>query len=511
MRHFLLAGVAGLALLPAPLLAQETPTTIPDQVEAFPDSGQTIDTVIPAEEAPVPPPAITGDAVLDRLNALEAKIAALEARNKQLEEDAAATQSRVQNVEVRAARAVQAGPAPSFADVGGNFTFKPRGTFQIDYAGYHRRGAGRYDYNSGTDIRRGRFGFDGTFYKHFKYRIEGEFVKGATNLLDAYVQYTGVKNWVFTVGQQKAPYGLEANTTDALNSFLERGMANNAFGAIGAERRVGVTAAWQSDKLNATIGIFGSGEAVQRTESTPDESYGVNGRITWDPILDTGKLLHVGASAYKVAGFASHTLSGIGDRPNSRVDGGRLVSVNITGTAPSLGVPTGARNATYWGLESAAVFGPFSLQGEYNKLKVDRYGTASTFNADGYYVFGSWFLTGESRVFKNGNADRVKPFNDFAHDGGWGAIELLARYDVLDLTDADFQSIGGRAVNRKGETWTLGVNWYLNPNLKFVANYIRFKGQNSPLVFPTIPANQLNGPNTTAKGDVIGTRLQVDF
>ena len=105
----------------------------------------------------------------------------------------------------------------------------------------------------------------------------------------------------------------------------------------------------------------------------------------------------------------------------------------------------------------------------------------------------------------------MKPFNDFAHDGGWGAIELLARYDVLDLTDADFQSIGGRAVNRKGETWTLGVNWYLNPNLKFVANYIRFKGQNSPLVFPTIPANQLNGPNTTAKGDVIGTRLQVDF
>jgi phosphate-selective porin OprO/OprP len=174
-------------------------------------------------------------------------------------------------------------------------------------------------------------------------------------------------------------------------------------------------------------------------------------------------------------------------------------------------VPTGARNATYWGLESAAVFGPFSLQGEYNRLKIDRYGAASTVNADGFYIFGSWFLTGESRVFKNGNADRVKPFEDFAPGGGWGAVELLARYDTLDLTDADFQSIGGRAVRRKGETYTLGINWYLNPNLKFVANYIRFKGQNSPLVFPAIPAAGLNGLGTTAKGDIIGTRLQVDF
>ena len=511
MRTYLLGGVAALALLPAPLLAQEAPAAIPDQVEAFPDSGNTIDTVIPSEDSPAAAPARTGDAILDRLNALEAKVQQLEARNKQLEDEALATQTRVEKVEVRAARAVQAGPAPTFADVGGNFTFKPRGTFQIDYAGYRRRGAGRYDYNSGSDIRRGRFGFDGTFYKHWKYRIEGEFVKGATSLLDAYVSYNGIKNWVFTVGQQKAPYGLEANTSDALNSFLERGMANNAFGAVGAERRVGITAAWQTDKLNATVGVFGSGEAVQRNESTPDEGYGVNARITWDPILDTGKIVHLGASAYKVAGIAGHSISGLGDRPNSRVDGGRLVAINIPGTAPSGGVPTGARNATYWGLESAVVFGPFSLQGEYNRLSIDRYGAASTVNADGFYIFGSWFLTGESRVFKNGNADRIKPFSDFAPGGGWGAVELLARYDTLDLTDADFQSIGGRAVRRKGETWTLGLNWYLNPNLKFVANYIRFKGQNSPLVFPPIPAAGLNGPGTTAKGDIIGTRLQVDF
>lgn len=511
MHSAFLRGVAALALLPAPLLAQEMPVAIPDQVEAFPDSGDTIDTLIPADDAPAAAPVRTGDAVLDRLNLLEAKIQALETRNHQLEEAASATQTRVEKVEVRAARAAQAGPAPTFADVGGNFSFKPRGTLQIDYAGYNRRGAGTYDYNSGTDLRRARFGYDGTFFRHFKYRIEAEFVKGAATLLDAYLSYGGLRNWVFTVGQQKTPYGLEANTSDALNSFLERGLANVAFGAVGAERRVGVTAAYQTDKLNATVGLFGSSESVVRHDSTPDEGYGANARITWDPILDTGKVVHVGASAFKAAGFAAHTIPNLGDRPGSRVDGGRLVSIGINGAAPNGGAPTGARNAAYLGLEGAAVFGPFSVQGEYSKLRVDRYGTAPTVDVDGYYIFASWFLTGESRIFKQGNVDRVKPFSDFAPGGGWGAVELLARYDVLDLTDGDFQSIGGSAVKRKGETWTAGLNWYLNANVKLVANYIRFEGQNSPLVFPAIPAAGLNGPNSTAKGDIFGTRLQVDF
>jgi phosphate-selective porin OprO/OprP len=499
MRNHLLAGAAMLALAPAAANAQEAP--IPDKVQAFPDNSNTIDTVIQDAAAPAAAPAPTGNAVLDRLNALEAKIARLEARNKELEEQSAATQDRVEKVEVRSARAVQPGPAPTFADINGNFTFKPRGTLQIDFAAIRGRGPAGYDYNSGTDIRRGRFGFDGTFFRNYKYRIEAEFVKGTVNLLDAYVQYTGVKNWIFTVGQQKAPYGLEANSTDALNSFLERGMANTAFGAVGAERRVGITAAYITDKINATFGVFGSGEAVQRNALTPDEGYGFNGRIVYEPINDTNRLVHVGASAFKAFSIGGNTLT-LGDRPGFREDGGLLVSLTLPGTATFGSPETGVKNATYWGLEAAGVYGPFSVQGEYNKLHVDQYGTAPSGNFDGYYVFGSFFVTGESRTFKSGVVDRVKPFNDFNPAAGkWGAIELLARYDVLDLTDHSVSPL-----DRKGDTWTGAINWYLNPNLRVFVNYIRFHGQNSPLV--RTPATRFG---TTAKGDALATRLQVDF
>lgn len=490
-----------LALAAAPALAQDAPAGgIPDQAQGFGESSG-LDTPVAGDAAEAAPPAKTGDPVLDRLNELEAKVSRLEARNRELEEKAAFTEDRVQKVEVRAARSVQfSGPAPTFADVNGNFTFKPRGVIQLDYAGYNER-AGGYDYNNGTDVRRARFGFDGTAFKDFKYRIEAEYVKGAVNLLDAYMSY-GKKNWLVTIGQQKAPYGLEANTSDSFNTFLERGMANNAFGAVGAERRVGVTFAYVSDKLNATVGLFGVGEGVQRNATTPDEGYSGNARITFDPILDTGKVVHLGVSAYRATNFGANTLS-IGDRPNTRVDGGQIINAAIVpAVGPLAGTQTGAKAATYLGAEAALVFGPFSLQGEYNTLSVDRYGAAGDVDFDGFYIFGSWFITGESRVFKNGNVDRQKPFADFnPAKGDYGAFELAARYDQLDLTDLSLSPL-----RKKATSWTGALNWYLNGNTKLLFNYIRFKGTNSPLV--VAPA-ALNG--TTAKGDAFATRLHFDF
>jgi phosphate-selective porin OprO and OprP len=493
IRRLLLGSVSALAFA-APAVAQSA--TAPQE------QGSGLDTSVPADDSAAAPASVakTGDAVLDRLNELEAKVAALEARNKQLEAEAAETATRVQKVEVRAAKEVQPGPAPTFSDVTDSFTFHPRGTFQIDYAAYHSR-AGGYDYSNGTDIRRGRIGFDGTAWKVWRYRIEAELVKNSVNLLDAYIQYTGFKNVVLTVGQHKAPFGLEANSTDALNEFLERGMFTNAFGAVGAERRVGASIAYSTPKITATVGIFGAGEGVQRNATTPDEAYSVNGRVTYEPINDAGRVVHAGVSAFHVSQIAANSIT-LGDRPGTRVDNGLIESVVLgpvtTGTAQTKGV----RDATYWGTEGAVVFGPFSAQGEYGHLNVNRYGTARSGNFDGYYLFGTFFLTGESHGYKGGLIDRVKPFNDFNPAAGhWGAFEIAARYDRMDLTDHAISPLSHLA-----SSWTGGLNWYLNPNTRFIFNYIRFKGTNSPLV--VAPA-AING--TTAKGDAYATRLQFDF
>ncbi len=59
-----------------------------------------------------------------------------------------------------------------------------------------------------------------------------------------------------------------------------------------------------------------------------------------------------------------------------------------------------------------------------------------------------------------------KPKSNFDPEKGtWGALELIARYSNLDLTDGmitggDVDSISG------------GLNWYLNPNARLMFNYV---------------------------------------
>jgi len=353
MKYVTLASAAALLVVPAQSHAQDTNSA---------DQSSPIDTILPADTAQAEAPKPTGDAVLDRLNAMEARIRQLEARNAQLEQQATATQTRVENVEVRAAKAAQPGVVPVFSDVNDTFTFKPRGVLQVDYAAYNER-AGGYDFSNGTDIRRARFGFEGTAFKKFKWRLDAELIKQQVNLLDAYISYALNPKLTVTVGQHKAPYGLEANTSDVNNTFFERSMASNAFGAVGAERRIGLSLAYNSDKLNATVGVFGAGEAVTRNATSRDEPYGVNGRITWDPILDTGRVVHLGVSGYHVTNLAANAVT-VADRPNVRVDGGNLLSVALTGTAPQGGAETGVKAADYIGAEGAVVYGPFSVEGE---------------------------------------------------------------------------------------------------------------------------------------------------
>jgi phosphate-selective porin OprO and OprP len=84
------------------------------------------------------------------------------------------------------------------------------------------------------------------------------------------------------------------------------------------------------------------------------------------------------------------------------------------------------------------------------------------------YVYGSWFLTGESRPYDRaaGVFMRVKPRRDLSlRGGGLGAVELGARYSHVDLDDG---SVHGGVM----DLGTLGLNWYWNPYMKMKLNYI---------------------------------------
>lgn len=447
-----------------------------------------------------PSPAPTGDPIVDRLNALEYKLKALESRNAELETALETANGRIETVTAKANKGLATnGVVPTFSDPSGTTTFKVRGVIDVDQAAFNER-AGGYDYNNGTAFRRARLGFEGTAFKVFNWRIEADFAGNTVNLQDAYVQYVGIKPLQITLGQHKAPFGLESNNSDNYNVFLERGIFNVAAGNLGAERKIGLSVGYVKPNLTLTAGVFGEGESIGRAtdltapatpnvRDTPDEGWGFNARATWEPLSKEGQIVHLGAATYWRTGLRSATAVGarISDRPNIRVDNGNIIDS---------GVIADADTAFYYGAEAAAVFGPLTVAGEYGRLKINRLGTVPDPTFEGFYGYAAWLFTGESRTFKGGNYDRLKPKSNFDGKGGWGAWEVALRYDEADLSE----TIGARAGN-KANTWTAGLNWYWNPNIKLQFNYIRFTGDNTPL----------DPVGAKTKGDVLSTRLHIDW
>jgi phosphate-selective porin OprO/OprP len=137
--------------------------------------------------------------------------------------------------------------------------------------------------------------------------------------------------------------------------------------------------------------------------------------------------------------------------------------------------------------EVALVYGPFSLQGEYLHAFAQA-SEAKDPDFDGVYVYGSYFLTGENRVYKtsDGAFDRVNPSQNFDGNGGLGAWEVGLRYSHLDFDENDFSA------GELGDL-TVGINWYLNPNVRFMWNYV------------------LADLDDVGDTNIFQTRFQVDF
>jgi len=481
MPILLLAGASALALA-APVVAQQA---------GQPADDSQLDTRVPADE---PAKAVatkpTGDLVLDRLNALEARVNQLEAENAELKQQAELSEGRIETVETRAAKNAQFGWAPTISDPNGDFTFKPRGVIEVD-AGVFNEREGGYVYNDGTAFRRLRLGFEGTAFKWFNYRAEVDFAGSAVNITDAYLQYIKIPKTVLTVGQHKAPFGLESNNSDNYNIFLERGMFTNAFGNAGAERRIGISAAYApKENINIAAGLFGDNESINRgSGAAPGESWGVNGRATWEPVFDTGKIIHLGVSGFYRDRLKSGDVADavrLSDRPNIRIDNGNIADS---------GIITNVRDMHYAGAEAAGVLGPLTVAGEAGRLWLNRFGAADA-RFTGYYGYAAYMLTGETRGFKGGNFDRIKPFRDLGN-GGVGAFEVALRYDHIDLAQTPVPERAGN----EASSLTAGLNWYFNPYAKVMLNWIRFWGDNTPL----------DPVGSKTKGDAVAGRLHLDF
>ena len=318
-----------------------------------------------------------------------------------------------------------------------------------------------------VDFRRMRLFMAGTLYTTVIFKAEIEFLTSklgtgnsetnSNGLTDVYV---GMKDLpghgTFIVGHFKEPLGLEEIHSDNYTTFMERGLTS----ALTPSRNVGAmySASFFDQLLHASGGLFR--ETGAAGDSQGDREVSFTGRVASSPLFQKDEqsgrlhLLHLGVAA-------SHRLLD-GDTVRYRA----RPEINA---APRL-IDTGAFSsdeANLIGLEAAAVAGPFSVQAEYIRAEV---AAEAMDNPDfsAWYVYGSWFVTGESRPYDRAKAkfSRPRPDQNFERGGpGWGAVELTARVSAADLNSAGIA--GGELTD-----YTAGLVWYLFPQLQLYVNYV---------------------------------------
>jgi phosphate-selective porin OprO and OprP len=437
------------------------------------------------------------------IKAMQAQIAVLQKQVEEARADAAAakaTSDRAASVKADPPKTddsldlkVKWKGAPELSSKDGKFKFKVRGRINADYNGIDQDTAITGDPDvSATELRRARLGVEGVMFEDWKYILEVDFANDSTAIKDAYIQYTGWPIYV-TVGNFKTPNTLDNLTSANYITFMERAAFIEAFTL---DRAIGVGLSHFSPHWTASAGIFGEapGAAPLFSGFTGDENVTFASRVTAAPINrqlnGVNQVLHLGASV--------RTRDVGNDQPllQYRARGADLHLANYF-------VNTGriADGDTFWGLELAGVWGPFAAQGEYGHTDVDVYDGAfarstafppganplrgrSDPTYDGWYVESSWFLTGESKPYKDGVFQRVKVKNPATFkNGGWGAWQLAGRYDVVDLGDDAFScpvgiplypgtsGVAQAPMCGQQATWQVAVNWYLNDYTRLMFDY----------------------------------------
>ncbi len=350
------------------------------------------------------------------------------------------------------------------------------------------------------EFRRARLLADGTGYGVYDFRfmidVEPEAGDGVTtpvtDIKDAYFsvnELPGNARW--RIGNFFVPFSLEQVTNDTMNIFLERSIPTQ--GVFAADREVGMAIYGHSDDMNTTWtggAFFDSISESLKERIDNNEGQRLSGRLThllyYDEPSNGRYLVHTGCGVL----YTNDQDDAVRFRARPQIHEGPFIidSLNLN-----------ANSYTTGNLEFATVWGPVSIQSEAFYSDVNMNGGPDR-QCYGAYLYGSYFLTGENRVYERfgqhgAQFGRTVPFtNVWWVPGcvGHGAWEAKCRWSNLSLQDVS------RGVYNDVTT---GFNWYWSDRVRIMFDWIH------PITDTVGGAT----PFGDARADIIGTRFDFNW
>jgi phosphate-selective porin OprO/OprP len=351
-------------------------------------------------------------------------------------------------------------------------------------------------------------------------------------LRDAYLTLRFPDPFSFQVGNFFEPFSLERTQSSNFRDFVERALPSDllapnrhigvaatvgglapGIGVPNWHLRAGVFSTSLEDGNPSAVGAPAAGSSSLLNPVPGGHQYwDAAARFTYAPILTPDDLLNIGGSVrYQNPNDATAANDDRVLQPGSTLKTeGNILGENLLGTQPLTCAASAAtqligencvKDVVNYGAELVVAHGPFSVQAEYLGMHYDRSASlievlhapgGTSVNFSGYYAYATWYLTGESRAdqfrtYPNrylspeefyvpstfGQIKILRPFSV----GGPGAWEVAARLSEINLNSGGFlfAQPAGVPSNIQGgrETdFTLGLNWYPDPGIRFMANWV---------------------------------------
>lgn len=375
----------------------------------------------------------------------------------------------------------------TFSSADGNYVLKLDGRVQLD-TGYVDSKLNAGVVKSDTKFRRVRLAFKGQFHKDWETEMDLDFANKELDIKDMFLAYRGIPDVGIKFGHFKPHFSLDQVTSSRVATYMESSIATEVFAP---SRRIGLAGEYANPWVFVGGGVFGD-KVNTYTEARDNpslngqsETFGYSLRAAVRPLWrgEANRAFHVGMSylynrprsnatpddnRIKFAGVLENELSQIEFLDTKQIQN--------------------AKGAETLGLEIAYKQGAHIVTAEYLQTKVKLDGVTGDMHAtlaavwptiaapkvDSYYVAYSYFIRGDRRYDPSSA--------EFAGVVGNNALELTARYSMADLNDS-----GGYTRNRTSsyrdtsrglqggmaKIATIGLNWYPNPNIKFVVNYMQ--------------------------------------
>lgn len=359
-----------------------------------------------------------------------------------------------------------------YASDNGRYEIGLGGRIQFDGAWYENDDRGK-DNIGGTELRRVRLAISGRLddWRYvIDYDLSGDRPVGQAISLS--------RPWGpgrVTFGQIKPFFSLEYLTDDLWATMQERAWLSDT---MAPGYRYGVQYIVSTPHWVHGANLYNQAN----TDSDRNDGHGAALRTVWLPLQQPGRLLHLGIDAthdrygkssegrYPGVGASLRLAGHLSDQSRFnlvRLDNGREVE------------------ADKYVVEFAYSQGPLHLQSELGRARYRDAAQAARLRTG--YLAAGWFITGESRGYDRSLA-RFARTDPASSAGAW---ELALRYDYAR----------GEQEGRDIETTarTLGVNWYINKNLRATLDYIH--GQ----------AEDRAGRAVLDKTNAITCRLQLAF